>query len=486
VAAGYAVLLVLLAISAGVGIYALATTRSDLSDALDAERKGVVPAIETDRSFAAAGRSFRGYLLTGRQDLLDAATTRLAEARGSATTLRDDAQDSADRAGWVDVLRALDTFEREFQAAVAAKAAGRDEEAAQIFEERTLDATADASTLITTYVDAQKATAARVSSGARDDSAWALGIMVAITVVALVVGILIAWLLSRSITRRLRSTVSTLGSASVEILAATTEQAAGAAQEESAVHETSVTVDEVKQTVHAAGEKARTMADAVKRTAEVSADGTRAVAASIQGAQDAKVRMEAIAERVLGLSEQGQAIGEIINTVSDLADQSNLLAVNAGIEAAKAGEAGRGFAVVAAEVRALAEQSRQATLQVRTILAEIQRATQAAVMATEQGVKAAEAGEVVASTAGDAIRVMAEHLSDSANAAQQIMATTQQQMTGTDQVAMAMTNIQQASAQNMAATRQVEQAARGLNDLARELDQLVGGRHANGAGPAPD
>ena len=98
--------------------------------------------------------------------------------------------------------------------------------------------------------------------------------------------------------------------------------------------------------------------------------------------QRIREQMEAIAESMVRLSEQGQAIGQIIATVEDLAAQSNLLAVNASIEAAKAGEHGKGFGVVAQEVKSLAEQSKQATNQVRTILSDIQKATTAAVMAT--------------------------------------------------------------------------------------------------------
>jgi methyl-accepting chemotaxis protein len=183
--------------------------------------------------------------------------------------------------------------------------------------------------------------------------------------------------------------------------------------------------------------------------------------------------MEALAERIIGLSEQGQAIGEIIATVNELGDQSNLLAVNAAIEAAKAGEAGKGFAVVAVEVKALAEQSKQATTQIRGILGEIQRATQAAVMATEQGVKAADAGEKVAQGAGESIRILTQSVHEAAQVAQHILVSAQQQVVGMDQIAMAIQNIQQVSTQNMAATQQVERAAQDLNTLSQQLQALV-------------
>ncbi len=280
-------------------------------------------------------------------------------------------------------------------------------------------------------------------------------------------------IITRGVTGQIRDGVNVLASSASEILAATTQQAAGTAEEATAVQETTTTVDEVKQTAQVAAQKAKTVAEAAQKTAQVSQDGRRAVEESLTGSQEAKTRMEALAERILALSEQGQAIGAIITTVNDLAEQSNLLAVNAAIEAAKAGDAGKGFAVVAAEVKALAEQSKQATAQVRGILSEIQRATQGAVMAAEQGVKAAEAGEGVARRAGESIRLLAESLTESAQAAQQILATTQQQAAGMDQVALAMRNIQQSSTQNMASTRQVEQAAQDLKELAGGLKALV-------------
>jgi len=172
-------------------------------------------------------------------------------------------------------------------------------------------------------------------------------------------------------------------------------------------------------------------------------------------------------------SEQTQAISEIIATVNDLADQSNLLAVNAAIEAAKAGEHGKGFAVVAQEVRNLAEQSKQATAQVRTILTDIQKATGAAVMATEQGTKAVDAGVKQSTEAGESIRSLSRSIAEAAQAATQIAASSQQQLAGIDQVGSAMENIKQASAQNVTGTKEAETAAHNLYELGQKLKRLV-------------
>ena len=117
----------------------------------------------------------------------------------------------------------------------------------------------------------------------------------------------------------------------------------------------------MKQTALTAVQKARHVADAAQQTTQASESGTRAVEDMLAGIQRIREQTDSVAASIMRLSEQSQAIGGILSTVDDLAAQSNLLAVNAAIEAAKAGEQGKGFAVVAQEVKSLAEQSKQAT-----------------------------------------------------------------------------------------------------------------------------
>ena len=159
--------------------------------------------------------------------------------------------------------------------------------------------------------------------------------------------------------------------------------------------------------------------------------------------------------------------------MNDVANQSNLLAVNAAIEAAKAGEQGKGFAVVAQEIRNLAEQSKKATAQVRTILFDVQKTTSAAVMAAEQGNKAVEAGVRQSAKAGEAIQVLTESTRDAANVAIQIVASSKQQLIGMDQIGLAIKTINQAGSENASSMKQVKQSARDLNELGLKLKALV-------------
>jgi len=267
--------------------------------------------------------------------------------------------------------------------------------------------------------------------------------------------------------------VNVLASCANQISTSAAQVAASSAETATAVSETTTTVEEVKQTAQVSSQKAKSVSETAQRAAQVAQTGRKSAEASVEGMKRIQAQMELIADGVVKLSEQGQAIGEIIATVNDLAEQSNLLAVNAAIEAAKAGDQGKGFAVVAQEVKSLAEQSKQATAQVRAILGDIQKATTGAVLATEQGSKAVKAGAKQSAEAGDAIKSLADIIIEAAQAATQIAASSQQQLAGTDQVAAAMESIKQASMQNAAGTKQAEAAARNLHELGQKLRRLV-------------
>jgi PAS domain S-box-containing protein len=262
-----------------------------------------------------------------------------------------------------------------------------------------------------------------------------------------------------NVLKEIQEAVNVLSASTSEILAVTTQLAAGATETATAVSQTTTTVEEVRQTMQVSVQKAESVSQNAQKSTTIAKDGKKAVDDLINGIRHIQERVESIAESIVRLSEQGQAISEIIATVNDIADQTNLLSVIAAIEAAKAGEQGKGFAVVAQEIKSLAEQSKQATARVRTILGDIQKGTSAAVMATEQGSKAVESSIEQSTVAGETIRILTDSVTEAAQAATQITISNRQQTAGIDQVAGAMENIKQTSAQNAASTKQVETAA---------------------------
>ncbi|MCJ1883936.1 methyl-accepting chemotaxis protein [Pseudomonas sp. LA21] len=278
----------------------------------------------------------------------------------------------------------------------------------------------------------------------------------------------------RDLVQELNEGISVLATASEEILAVTTQVASGTQETATAISEIATTVEEVKQTAVLSGTKSQAVTESAERTRQVAQVGRQSVEETLKGMSQIRAQMQAVAESVMRLGEQSQTIGEIVASVNDLAEQSNLLGVNASIEAVKAGEAGKGFSVVAQEVKTLAEQSKQATAQVRSILGDIQKAMTRAVMQAEEGSKSVESGYERAQVSGETIRSLSSSIEESSEMAVQIAVTSQQQMIGMDQIGTAMENIRQASQDNVGGTRQVDMAARNLHQLGLKLKGLAG------------
>ena len=270
-----------------------------------------------------------------------------------------------------------------------------------------------------------------------------------------------------------RDAVSRLTAASAELVATTAQQASGAEEQTAAVAATMSTVQEVTRTAEQSMERAKAVTDSARRAADVGTAGRRAVHQAVTSMEAVKQQVDAIAARMLSLAERAQAIGEIIATVDEIADQTNILALNAAIEASRAGEEGKGFAVVAAEVKALAEQSKRATVNVRQILGEIQKATNGAVMSTEEGSKSVNASMKVVTQAGETIGTLAQILEEAAQATSQILASTSQQATGMTQMQQAMASINAVTAQTLTASQQTGASAADLNKLGMKLQELV-------------
>ncbi|MCA1945218.1 MAG: methyl-accepting chemotaxis protein [Desulfovibrio sp.] len=277
----------------------------------------------------------------------------------------------------------------------------------------------------------------------------------------------------RELTEQIQHAMNTLGASINQISVTTAELSSSAAETAAAMSETTATVEEVRQTASLTNQKARGVSERSKEAVRVALEGKAATDAVFQAMAQIREKMDSIAQGIIALSEKSQRIGDIILAVNDLADQSNVLAVNASIEASRAGEEGRGFAVVAREIRSLAEQSKQSTAEIRSILEEIRKATTSAVLSTEEGGKAVARGETQVAQAAQAIQGLVEVASKDAQAAAQIAASSQEELAGMEQVAQAMESIRQASDQNVESARQLDQSLHALANLADELTALL-------------
>lgn len=250
-------------------------------------------------------------------------------------------------------------------------------------------------------------------------------------------------------------------------------QSSGASQQASAVNETTTTLEEIKATSQQTQTKAQTLgqvAESIRKEGEL---GIMAVQQVIRSMGEIREQVNTISQTILMLSEKTQLVANITTVIANLTQQSKMLALNASIEAAKAGDAGKGFAVVAAEVRDLAEQSQQSTEQVHKILRDIQLATDRAVMATEQGTKSVDNGEELVKNTGVIMEKLNKVINESVIASQQIVAAVRQEGAGISQVAIAMNEINKVTAQFVGAAEQSKTVSSDLAEISKQLQQSI-------------
>ena len=281
-------------------------------------------------------------------------------------------------------------------------------------------------------------------------------------------------------TSALRDMVGNLKQGAAELvnnggtIAATAEQTASSAAEQAATAaEVSSTVDELLQTSKTTTTSASNVLQSAENASMRGRNGLESIEEASQAMQVISDRVNEVAVKVLELGEQGARIDDILTTVNNLAEQSNLLAVNASIEAAKAGEQGRGFAVVADEVRNLAEQSKDSTRQIRVIVKDIQSATQSAVMSAEEGTKRVVDGRDAIEAASQVISELSGVLDEASDRARQIVGAATQQTSGVQEISRAMEAVAQASSENAQGARMLETAASDLNSVAKRMESLT-------------
>jgi methyl-accepting chemotaxis protein len=478
---GYVAVLVMMAIAVAIGFYGIRTTQSVYNRLTTVEERLVDGANELRFEVRDQIVHVRGFVLF--PDLRKVDYAALQEDHQQIAAIFEEMRKriiSEEGRRILDNIAGLQAgFEQTHEKAIALVQQGKESEGLQILRD---EARPKADEMIQQAERFKERELKIASEGYTEATATASrlsGVMVVVSIIAIVCGLGIAFWVTRQISRQLRDAIVQLTSSIAEIMATSSQLASSAAETATAVGETTTTVEEVKQTGQVSAEKAKYVSENAQKITQVAQHGKKATEDLVAGINVIRERMESIAESIVRLSEQGQAIGEIIATVNDIADQSNLLAVNAAIEAAKAGDQGKGFAVVAQEIKGLAEQSKKATASVRTILTDIQRGTGNAVMATEQGSRAVEAGIKQSASAREAIGALTESVIEAAQAATQISVSSKQQMVGMDQVAQAMESINQATTQNLAGIKQTELAALNLNELAQKFKTMIEGKKNN-------
>lgn len=280
---------------------------------------------------------------------------------------------------------------------------------------------------------------------------------------------------------RLQGAAQNLAGASNEILDSATRQRESATQQAAALAQTSAAMTSLRDDFDRAAARAQAVIDLAQKSEESSSRGKEAVQDSVAAMEEIDRHVEAIAEAIGGFVGRVNRIAEMVGAVNVVTEQSDLLAINAEIEAAKAGERARGFAVIAREVRDLAERSKESTREIRYLLRDIQNASRRTEGVIQDGLTRARAGKERSGLAGQAIVRLAEAIGESSTSAREIAASIGSQSASVGQISRAVADIDRSVSQSAEGIRELEGASKNMKDLSQTMAELVSQYNIRGA-----
>ena len=276
--------------------------------------------------------------------------------------------------------------------------------------------------------------------------------------------------------------IEATASASNQISSSTEEMAAGAHEQTMQATEVASGVEEMTRTILDNTKNASHAAETAKEAGNKAKEGGRVVKETINGMNKISEVVQKSAETVSELGRSSDQIGEIIQVIDDIADQTNLLALNAAIEAARAGEQGRGFAVVADEVRKLAERTTKATKEIAGMIKQIQRDTEEAVKSMHEGTREVENGKALANKAGDSLEEIIKGAEKVVDIITQVAAASEEQSASSEVISKNIEAITAVTQESASGIQQIAKAAEDLNRLTLNLENLIGRFKISGSG----
>ena len=280
-------------------------------------------------------------------------------------------------------------------------------------------------------------------------------------------------LITRSLTSQIGAAVQQMQSSSSELQVASNQQTMGSREQSTALKEITTTMNELLVTSRQIAEGAQRVAHIAEETAIGARSGEQTVNKANDAIGSIKRQVDLIVTHMLDLGKKSQQIGGILEIINELAEQTNILAINATIEAAGAGENGKRFAVVADEIRKLADRVGGSTKEIKSLIDDIRAAVNTTVMTTEGGTKAVDAGAQQFSQVAIAFRQIVSLVSTTTEASREIELSTKQQSTAVSQVNIAVANVAQSAQETEVSSSQTLQTATELTKLSRELMRVI-------------
>lgn len=326
---------------------------------------------------------------------------------------------------------------------------------------------------ITALVNGETALLNAASTAASRTASTSVDVVAILAAFAVVAGVLVAVVVTRNLSRQVGTAVSRVQLSAAELETAAHHQATGAKEEAAAMTQITATMTELLASSRQIAQSAQRVSQVAEATAAAAQSGADTVNQTSESVVSMRQQVDLIVGHMLELGRKSQQIGAILDIVSELAEQTNILAINATIEAAGAGESGARFAVVADEIRNLADRVSGSAKEIRDLIDEVRAAVNTTVMATETGSKTVQAGSAQFAAVAEAFRRIAALLDSTTEAAREIELSTKQQTTAVEQVNVGVSDVAQTTRQTEASAAQTRQTAAELVDLSSQLHKLV-------------
>lgn len=481
IAIGFALQTLLAVVIAVVGVYALQQVVAGQQQVLQVHARNLIATKELRADFEQKVSALRGYLLSANEASVEEAGAARRAYLDTLSRLRQGAVTDEGRRFVAEAERLEAEHQAGFERLVELRRAETPlAQIVQEFNDRVAPRRNDLLRLQLAYDQTEERQMQQGELQASRQAERTRLILAGVALGAVLAALVLAVYLGRTINGQIGAAVQHVQNSATELQSAASEQAAASTEQKAATTEASTTLRELVAT-------SRQMADSsqrVTRIAEETAGTARSGDLTVQNAQDAingiKRQVDQIVSHMLDLGKKSQQVGGVLELINELAEQTNILAINATIESAGAGENGKRFAVVAEEIRKLADRVAASTKEIRSLIEEIRASANTTVMATEDGAKAVDAGTRQFQDVTASFRQIAERVQTTTDASREIELGTRQQVTAVEQVSTALQGIVQAASQNETTTRQTVETASQLARLSQQLLQMIQPNPGNG------
>jgi methyl-accepting chemotaxis protein len=417
----------------------------------------------------------RGFLLTGDPAFLEPFTSGAAAVPGALRELRRLTADDPAQQRRLDRLEPLIAQKlAELQRTIALRKSAGLEASVKAVAEGTGKRIMDDVRRLLQEMDNEEHDLLRTRADEVEAAASAARLTIGLgTLASLLLSVGVAVLLSRTLAVQVGSAVRHVESSSAELQAAANQQVTSAKEQAAAMTEITTTITELLATSRQIADSAQRVARIAGDTAAAAGRGDDTVSRTQDSIAGIKRHVDAIVTNMVDLGRRSQQIGAILDIINELAEQTNILAINATIEAVGAGDSGRRFGVVADEIRKLADRVAGSTKEIRGLVEDVRASVNATVMATEAGSKAADGGSRQFGEVAASFSQIAGLVGTTSEVAREIELSTKQQATAVEQVNLAIASVSQAARESEASSAQTLQTSSELSAVSKGLVRLI-------------